>query len=402
MTSGSGTPKLYLADPYTHSFESRVLRCETLGDGRTVALLDSTYFYPESGGQVADHGTIEDVRVLDVWEDGDGVVYHQLERALDEGPVHCTVDDARRFDHMQQHTGQHILSRALIEVAALNTISFHMGEDACTIDLDGDATDDDLRKGEALANRIVQEDREVAVRDVDAGSLDNEALRRKLPEGVTRARLVEVKGFDVIGCCGTHVRRSGELGVIKVLKQERVKGSSRVTFKVGGRAYRDFTLKHDIVKALTTRFTTSVEDVNEKIDKLAAEAQDARKQLQKALRHLAGLEAERLHEAAVLRGGTRIVAHLAEDGGDDYARLLSAELKNRPGTVNMIATRGGTVVCNAAADVKIDFADTVIARVRELGGSGGGKGSFANVRLPDGVAPQDFLNEMLEKIGTAL
>ncbi len=215
MDNVPATRKLYLEDAYTVSFQAMLLACTKLPDGRTAAVLDQTYFYPTSGGQLADRGTIENIEVTDVWEDDSGIVFHAIADELPPGAVRCHANWERRFDHMQQHTGQHVLSRAFIEVARLNTISFHMGSDACTIDIDGgELTEETLDSAEALSNKIIWEDREVTVKNVARSELKQDALRKKLPAGVEQVRLVEVTGFDVIGCCGTHVRRAGELGAI--------------------------------------------------------------------------------------------------------------------------------------------------------------------------------------------
>jgi alanyl-tRNA synthetase len=364
-----------------------------------VAVLDETFFYPESGGQLSDRGSIAGITVLDVWEDGD-VVCHRLEAAVRPGAVECVIDGEHRFDHMQQHTGQHVLSRAFIEVAGLNTVSFHMGEDACTIDLDGDVAEDMLNAAERVANAIIWDNRPVHVRTVSKDKLDDAGLRKKIPEDVTDVRLVEVADFDVIGCCGTHVRHTGELGLIKVLKHEKVKGAARVSFKVGKRALDDFAVKHGVVKTLSTRFTTSVDGIVDKVAKLQGESQQNRKELQRLSKRLAAREAGDLVDSAEEHGGVRCIVRLLSGYNAEYVRTLSSELKTVSRTMNMLATDSGAVVCNAANDVEVDFS-LVIEQAKELGGSGGGKGGFATVMLPDGHSPEAFLAgafEALKKI----
>lgn len=402
MTAGPPTTKQYLTDPYKHSFQAQLLRCESTDDGRFVAVLDESFFYPESGGQAADRGTIEGVAVLDVWEDEAEVVYHQVESELVTGPVKCSVDWPRRFDHMQQHTGQHVLSRALIEVDGHNTISFHMGDEACTIDLDGDASQRALDSAERLANTVIHENRAVHIHNMSPDELEDVTLRKKLPEGVTEVRLVEIADFDTIGCCGTHVRRTGELGVLKVLKQERVKGTSRITFKVGGRALRDYASKHNILKDLAVRFTTSVEGLADKIEKMSVEARANRKQVQKISKQLAMFEARDLIESASEHGGVKCVVRLLGDYEETYLRLLSSELKHVRGTINLLGNDDGVVVCNASMDLSVDFSESVIEYAKAEGGSGGGKGGFATVRLPAGAPVETFLAQVLERIKARL
>lgn len=395
----TATKKLYLEDSYTVSFQATVLSCQTLDDGRVAAILDQTHFYPESGGQLADRGVIEDVDVVDVWEDDSEIVYHGLAAELPPGPVRCRADWDRRFDHMQQHTGQHVLSRAFIEIAGLETVSFHMGADGCTIDIvGGELTDGAMNEAEALANAVIWQDRDVVVKTVSPSELEDAALRKKLPVGVAEVRLVEIDGFDVIGCCGTHVRRTGELGAIKVLKHEKVKNAYRVSFKVGRRAFQDFCDKHDIVKTLANRFTTSAEGLDDKVAKLQAEAQRYRKDLKKLSKKLAEFEAESLLAAAEAHGDRKLIARVFKDCDDDYLRALSSELKSTKGTINIMGSAGGTVVCNASKDIPIDFSNTVVKYAESLGGSGGGKGGFATVQLPEDVSVEDFVARVVDKI----
>lgn len=395
----SPTKKLYLEDAYTDSFQATLLFCSELPDGRFAAVLDETRFYPESGGQLADRGTIEDVEVFDVWEDGDEVIHHGLKERLSPGPVSCRADWDLRFDHMQQHTGQHILSRAFVETGNLQTISFHMGDDTCTIDIVGpELTEDVLRSGEKLANDVVWQDREVLMRTVTPSELKETSLRKKLPDGIEKVRLVEIDGFDVIGCCGTHVRRTGELGLIKVLKHEKSKGAYRVSFKVGWRAFRDFGEKHEIVKRLAKRFTTAIDGLDEKIDKLQAEGQRDRKKLQRISKRLATYEVEELLGTARTHNGRRYVVCMLADYDEGYLRMLASELKSKENTISMIGSDNGVVICNASVDIEIDFSRPVIERARSLGGSGGGKGGFATVRLPKEVPVTGFLEQAFEEI----
>jgi alanyl-tRNA synthetase len=398
----TATKKLYLEDSYTVSFQATLLSCQTLDDGRIAAILDQTRFYPESGGQVADRGVIEDVDVVDVWEDDSEIVYHGLAAELSPGPVHCRADWDRRFDHMQQHTGQHVLSRAFIEIAGLETVSFHMGAEGCTIDIvGGELADDAKNEAEALANAVIWQDRDVVVKTVNPSEREDTALRKKLPDGVAEVRLVEIDGFDVIGCCGTHVRRTGELGAIKVLKHEKVKNAYRVSFKVGRRAYQDFCDKHDIVKTLANRFTTSAEGLDDKVSKLQAEAQRHRKDLKRLSKKLAGFEAKSLLAAAEAHGDQKLIARVFKDYDDNYLRALSSELKSTKGTISIMGSAGGMVVCNASKDIPIDFSNMVVKYAESLGGSGGGKGGFATVQLPEDVSVEDFVAQVVDKIKQA-
>ncbi|UCG51490.1 MAG: alanyl-tRNA editing protein [Candidatus Latescibacterota bacterium] len=399
MKKGTRTERLYLQDPYTVTFQASLLSCEKDPDGRLAAVLDKTYFYPESGGQPSDRGTIAGIEVVDVWEDESGTVYHELAKKIETGTVECEIDWRKRFDHMQQHTGQHILSRAFIEVGKLETVSFHLGEDTCTIDLEGGDLDERaVGAAETLANNIIWENRDVLVKTGTPEETTDDLSRKSVPEGVTEVRFIEVDGFDKIGCCGTHVRRTGELGMIKVLKYEKAKGTFRVYFEVGKRAYDDFAKKHEIIKRLANRFTTAVESIEDKVGKLQSETQRFRKDLQKLSKKLAEYEADRLHKDARLQGGRMFVVELVAENREDYVRLLASCLKSKKDTVSLLGTEDGLVICNAPSDSGIDFSRVVIERAKSLGGGGGGKGAFATARLPASVSVTEFLEEVFENV----
>ena len=402
MTTDARTEKLYLSDPYTTVFEAQVLSCENDERGRCAAVLDRTCFYPESGGQPADRGSIAGIAVLDVQEDEQGLVRHYLASPVPPGPAECRIDWDRRFDHMQQHTGQHVLSRAFIEAGKLVTISFHLGDEICTIDLDGPGLNDEIvEKTELLANRVIWEDRAVSVRTRAPAEIETEKLRKALPEGVIEVRLVEVEGYDTVGCCGTHVRRAGELGLVKVLKYEKTKGHYRAHFLSGKRAYRDLSKKHDILKRLGNRFTTSSDAIEEKLEKLQTEKDRLRKDSQKLAKRLAGYEADALHAAGERHGERVYVAEVVAGADEEYVRLLGSLLKAKKGTVSVLATEAGAVVCNASDDVAVDLCSIAVARAKTLGGGGGGKGGFATVRLPSGAPPSDYIREVLEAVRNA-
>ena len=387
------TQKLYLDQPYQTAFEARVVASRTLDDGTREVVLDRTLFYPESGGQLADAGVLGAGRVTDVREADDDTVVHVVTAELPAGDVSGRVDWERRFDHMQQHTGQHVLSRAFIQTASLPTVSFHMGDEACTIDLEGSGFDDNaVKRAEDLANRIIEENRPIDIRSVPLAELDQLELRRKVPEGVTIARIVSVRDFDAIPCCGTHVRSTGELGLVKVLRAERVKQLNRVHFKVGQRALDDYREKHAIVQSLANRLTTSPADLMAKIERMTDESQAAGKQAKRLIQRLAEVQAGALLHAAARVGDRRVVVHRENDAA--LARALGSVLQNEPGTVALVGADDGTVVCAAARDVTIDLATVASATARELGGSGGGKGGFAQLKLPDGSRVDELLQRM--------
>lgn len=388
------TQKLYLEEPYQTAFEATVVAARALDADTSEVVLDRTLFYPESGGQLADTGALGSARVTDVKEGDDESVVHTVKgEAPPSGAVAGTIDWSLRFDHMQQHTGQHVLSRAFIETAGLPTVSFHMGEETCTIDLDGSGFDDAAaRRAEDLANQIVAENRPISVRLVPLAELDQLELRRKVPEGVTIARIVSVRDFDAIPCCGTHVRSTGELGLVKVLRAERVKQLHRVHFKVGQRALDDYREKHGIVQSLANRLTTSAADLMHKVERLADESQAAGKRTKQLVQRLAEAQKPSLLAGATMVGAHRVVVYRDADAA--LVRALATELQSEPGTIALLGADDGTVVCATARDLTLDLATTASALARELGGSGGGKGGFAQLKLENGARVDELLARM--------
>ena len=388
------TQKLYLDQPYDTAFEAAVVSSRALEDGVSAVVIDRTLFYPESGGQLPDGGTLGGAVITNVQEgDGDSVV-HSVRGTVTAGQVVAgKVDWKRRFDHMQQHTGQHVLSRAFIETAGLHTVSFHMGEEICTIDLDGSGYDDAAaRRAEDLANGIVEENRPIDITTVPVDELDRLDLRRKVPDGVTEARIVSVRDFDVIPCCGTHVRATGELGLVKILKSEKAKGYQRVHFKVGLRALDDYHEKHAIVQALANRLTTANADLLVKIDRLIDDAQAGAKRAKLLTQRLAVAEKGRLLEKAERVGAARLLAHRESDPA--HARALAAELQGESAVVAILGGDDGSVLCVASRDLSIDIATGAADIARELGGSGGGKGGFVQLKLPDGSHVDELMKRM--------
>jgi len=221
--------RIYYTDSYLREFPASIVgRSE---DGLTV-YLDRTAFYPESGGQPADAGAIAGVAVVDVVDEGERVA-HRLLAPLDLGPVECAIDWPRRFDHMQQHTGQHLLSAAFEDLLSLRTVSFHLGAESATIDLEGGAADAAaLHKVERRANEIVFENRPVSVLFEDVAQARG---LRKPSDREGTLRIISIDGFDRSACGGTHVRATGQIGVILLRKVEKVRQTTRVEFLCGGR-----------------------------------------------------------------------------------------------------------------------------------------------------------------------
>ncbi|HYA18541.1 MAG TPA: alanyl-tRNA editing protein, partial [Bryobacteraceae bacterium] len=299
------TERLYYIDCYLCDFEARVLKVEP-GPQKFRVYLDRTAFYPESGGQPMVCGTLAGVPVLEVLEDGDAIV-HILEKRPDGDPVHGEINWPRRFDHMQQHTGQHVLSAAFEKAGHYKTVSFHLGSDSSSIDLDSDRLGRrQIEEAEDLANRIVFENREVRISFRPAAEAGRMDLRKPtLREG--DVRLVEIDGFDLSACGGTHVRRTGAIGLIAVRKFEGMKGLTRVEFLCGGRALRAARHDYQVLGEASRLFSALSDHLPALIAKQSEALRASIRSREKLTARMAGFEARELLQVAPEKNGRKIV-----------------------------------------------------------------------------------------------
>ena len=263
------TDKLYEEDAYLREFEAEVTGCVP-AEGGWLVTLDRTAFYPEGGGQPADTGTLGGARVLDVHEQ-EGEILHTTDAPLPVGDRTAgAIDWEARFSRMQQHTGEHIVSGIIHRLFGLDNVGFHMGRDAVTIDLNGELTADDLTRVERLANEAVWENLPVGVEYPAPEALAALDYRSK-KELTGRVRIVTVPGSDVCACCGTHVRRTGEIGVIKLLTSQRYKGGVRVWLLCGDRALTDYNEKNAQAYAVSGMLSARVGELAGAVERMQAE-----------------------------------------------------------------------------------------------------------------------------------
>lgn len=374
--------RLYYADSYTTAFTARVIERLT-HNGQPAVVLDRTYFYPTGGGQPADAGSIGGAAVLDVFaRPQDAAVVHVLTAPLAADEAVCQVDWPRRFDHMQHHTGQHILTQAFAQAAGAATVGFHLGPDSVTIDLDTPRlTDADTARAEDLANQIVWENRPVTARLVDLDSAEGVRMRR-LPGQLDTdgLRVIEVEGFDRTACGGTHVARTGEIGLIKVLRLTRRGDKLRVEFRCGGRALRDYRDKNAIANRLTAALTCSQAEVGDAVERLQAELKRALSDLRASAAQNLAFEAAGLLSAASTRAGVRLVRAAFENRSGGDLRLLAGQLVAAPGVIALLAAGGAQtqMVFARSADLPHDMRAALNAAFAALGqGRGGGQPALA-------------------------
>ncbi len=389
------TALLYHRDPLLWSFSARVVAHGT-HERRPTVVLDQTAFYPEAGGQMADRGTLrvadQERRVLDVQLDDAGQVHHVLDDAALPpvgGEVAGAVDGARRRLFMALHTGQHLLSHALLTVARADTASSRLGESACTVDVDVPTlAEGALREAEALVNGVIDEDVAVHAYFPDERELAALPLRRR-PKVATNVRVVAIGGkdgaplVDVSPCGGTHCTRTSQIGVLCVEGAEKYKGKTRVTFSAGSRARRELLDDAVTLRALAAQLSCGPQDVPAVFDKLRHDVLALQSSTKVLADQLAATMAEQL--CAAQPAPAPVVAVL-----DDKAlvRALAAQLMTRAGRHALLAATDGDglhVVCARGPGSTFDCAAFLRELTRAHGGKGGGKAERAEGRLPAGV-----------------
>ncbi len=372
------TERIYYTEPYATEFDATIISTETSDDGRPGVVLDRTAFYPTSGGQPFDVGVLGQAVVVDVIDRDDGSVLHVLEGNLAPGPVHGRIDWPRRFEHMQQHTGQHVLSAAFDRLVGARTVSFHLGSASSTIDLSRDVSADDIARVESEANRVVWEDRPVTIRFADAAEAAKLPLRKEPVRGGV-LRLIDVQDFDVSACGGTHVARTGAIGIIAVPSWERFRGGTRVEFLCGVRALTGYRVLRDAVSASIRQLSVLPAELPAGIERLQAEAKDLKRQIKDLQGRLAVHEAATLAARASTVGPVRVVVE-ALDGWDQTGlKAIASAITERPGHLALLlsASTPSLVLIARASDVPVDSASLLKQLMARFGGKGGGRPEMA-------------------------
>jgi alanyl-tRNA synthetase len=386
------TQRLYYDDSYLRNFDARLEECVSAGPLATASgtvaawevVLDRTAFYPTSGGQPNDYGKIGDARVLDVRDEGDEIV-HIVDQELARGAVHGCVDWERRFDHMQQHTGQHLLSAVFQERYGLPTVSFHLGGDLCTIDLRGpEPTADILQGAQKSANVIVFEDRPVNVRYGTAAQFAEQGVRKEVDrQGILRG--IEIEQADLQPCGGTHVRSTGHIGLILLRRCTKMRQDWRVEFVCGARAARLATNDFHILRTIGERLSCAPEESVAAINKMAAERDAQFKTLRAALQELAEARAKlMIGGSGAETNGRRVIAEVLQDESPELLLLLATELAKSEGTVALLVHGPtGQLVLAQHPSAGNDLASLLKTVLGAIPGKGGGTRDFVRAKLAE-------------------
>ncbi len=370
--------KLYYADPYLQEFTARINRILPLEDGRFGIVLDRTAFYPEGGGQPSDSGLLDDIAVTAVTEQG-GEILHITAAKPRGDSVHGRIDWSRRFDHMQQHSGEHMLSAAFIRLFQAENIGFHLGADSVTIDVTLDSlTAEQAAAVEKCANEFVFANIPVSTHHVIHDELAGFSLRKLPSKSFTSIRLVDISGVDCCPCGGTHVANTGEVGLIKIRSWERKNSAVRVDFVCGWRALADYSMASGVVQQLSSRLSAPPPDVAAAVERQLLRADSLAKALHSAKQELNRNLAARLYAVAETKNGRKIVAKaLADYSSGDVADLAKALLDLGPavvllGTADSEQNKSQLLFTATPAGAGVDMAALLKTVLPGINGRGGG------------------------------
>src|SRR5215471_2916956 len=371
------TERLYYNDPYLREFDAVVRGVSRRGE-RLVVSLDRTAFYPTSGGQPFDTGTIGSYRVVDVLDENGGTIDHVVSDVPDTSispgaAIHGAIDWDRRFDHMQQHTRQHVLSAAFDKRFGVRTVRFHLGAQSSTIDLAREMTAAEIAAAEDDANRVVWEDRPMAIRYADAEEAAALPLRKESLRGGT-LRLIEVEGFDLSACGGTHVARTGAIGIVAIASWERFKGGQRLEFLCGARALARFRSQRDAMAGSVRLLSVLPEEIPASIERLQSETKEQKRSLTALQNELARFRAEELAASAESLHGVRAVLR-AVDADANGLKALATAIVSKPGhfVVLTSAVSPLLIVIARSTDVAVAANEILAALIKQFGGRGGGR-----------------------------
>jgi alanyl-tRNA synthetase len=384
------TERLYYQDSYLSSFTAQVLRTASNG---TVAYLDRTAFYPASGGQPFDNGLIAGVPVIAVVDEGQEIA-HQLAAPVSLSAVDASIDWKRRFDHMQQHSGQHLLSAIFAEHFGLHTVSFHLGPESSTIDLEAPAVAlETVREAELRANQVVFENRPVTVEFHAAAGAQG---LRKPSEREGTLRVIVIEGLDRSACGGTHVRATGEIGPILIRKIEKIRQTVRLEFLCGARAVRRARSDYESLARAAQAFSAPLDEVPALINAQLETARAADKTRRKLELDLAINRGRELYESTPTGpDGLRRAAHVCAKGSMEELRAVAQSFTSHPKAVFLaLVDHPPSVLYAASEDSGINAGQALKQALMETGGRGGGSARIAQGTVPDPEGLADVLAKL--------
>jgi len=387
------TERLYYNDSFLREFDAQVLSCEP-ENARWRVRLDRTAFYPTSGGQPFDTGKLGDAKVVEVLDDeregSSAEIIHFTAEPVAVGATHGSIDWPRRFDHMQQHTAQHMLSAAFVELFKFQTVSFHLGREISTIDLAAPTVAPrHLEEAERRVNEIIFDDRPIAVRYGTADELAAQGIRKKVDREGT-LRVIDIEAFDRQPCGGTHLARTGQGGMLLTRKCERQKGNWRVEFVAGWRALSAARGDFATLRQAAEHLGCGMAELPENVRKIQEERRASQRDAKKLTESLAELEAADLlarHTETSHDGKRRIIVFISDDAASSYLAMLAAKIVVTPNVRVILASRAAmAVVLAQSAGLDGDMGALLRELLAPVGGKGGGSKVFAQGSIADAAA----------------
>lgn len=380
------TQKLFYDDPYICEGSGKILNIEEK-DNKFEVVLDKTPFYPEGGGQPCDLGTINGIPVEYVHEKND-VIYHVMKRKPEGEVAVCKVNFLRRRDNIQQHTGEHLLSAAFFKLYKGVNCGFHMGDDYITIDIDmEEVTDGMIKKIEEKVNSYIYMN--VPTKTYFMSKEDAKKLPlRKAIKAEGRIRIVQLGDVDYSACCGTHVVRTGEVGIVKILKVEKYKGMTRVYFKCGERALKECMKEHDIITSLQKIFSTEADKLADRATSQIEELANLKKLLSEYKKQEAKIEAEKLMKTS----SEKLIVANYEDKDFDFIQEIYEEIKNEEKVVILTSGEDNRIIFAQNGIENVDCGKIFKQNIKEFNGRGGGNAKRSQAAFSN----KEDLNKFVE------
>lgn len=367
------TKKLFYDNVYQKEFTANILTVKKI-DEKFHIELSQTAFYPEGGGQPCDQGNIEDLQVSYVYEK-DNKIYHVIDK---EPPklhlLKCSIDWKKRFDHMQQHLGQHILSACFHELLDAQTVGFHLGDEFVTIDISlNSISNAQLKKIEYFANQVVFNNLHVKQFYPTASKLSKLPLR-KAPTVTENIRIIEIDGFDFSPCGGTHPVHTGEVGLIKIRKHEKIRGNTRIEFVCGNRALKDFHWKNSHINTISNLLSVKDKDALDSVERIYADYTLQKKKIRTLKEQLLDLESLTLHQNAYAFNDTKIINKVFDDRDFGELRTLSTKLISQPNTIVLLGSRNekAQIILSCSNEINIEMNKIFKEVCPIINGRGGG------------------------------
>ncbi len=373
------TTRLYQANSYQREFAATVTH-SLEHEGQPAVILDQTCFYPTAGGQLHDTGYLGQQRVLDVVVDkASNEILHLLDKPLSIGLTQGSIDWTRRFEHMQQHTGQHLLSQTFIRLFDLDTISMRIGAKETTIDLETPATPEQALEAEQFVNGIIYENRPITTYQVDETDVEKIPLRRS-PKVSGYVRIVEIADFDYSACGGTHCRQTGEVGIIKIVGMERRKAGVRITFKCGHRALTDYAAKHSLIQSLSDQFSTHETELLDAVNRQTTQLKESQQRYQQLEKAHQVYEIQTLVNQAEMVGDVNLIATLLPNKEPSTLKNLASALQAQTKTIVLLGSsidQKASFVYARSEEINLNVGQVLRESLSKFGGRGGGKADFA-------------------------